>query len=208
MVSPPGEAKADWEILDLLFEKLGHPKRYASLQRIREEISRLVPSYGELGQNGKAFWIQETSDRRLFNPDGEGAPIPFSPVISMDDEISDEAYPFKAILGSIRYHLGSGTRTGYSKRINDFTSSGSAEISPEDGIHLDLKEGDKVRISSPHGSISRGVILNKDMRRGQIFIPTAFHENNVMGLIAFKPVGDADSPGWKECSVKIEKLGD
>jgi len=207
VVPPPGKAKADWEILDLLFSKLGYGKRYPTLKKIREEISRLVPMYEELESSNKAFWVKETSNRLLFNPDGEGEPIPFSPVTSIEAETSNENYPLKAILGSLRYHLGSGTRTGYSNRVRDFALKGEAELSPEDGIHLNLKEGDTVKISSPYGFISRAVTLNKDMRQGLIFIPTAFHENDAMRLIAFAHVGDTDFPGWKECNVRIEKSG-
>ncbi len=42
VVAPPGEAKPDWEILDLLFAKMGYSKRYSSLGEIRAEINDLV----------------------------------------------------------------------------------------------------------------------------------------------------------------------
>ena len=205
-VSPPGEARPDWEILDLLFAKLGYRKRHYSVQKIRAEIRHLVPMYAELGGNGGKSWIKETSRMRPFHPDGEGEPIHFSPVISTKEETPDQAYPFKAILGSIRYHLGSGTRTGHSDRIKDFALKGEVEISSEDGAKLNLKEGDKVTISSPFGSISRAVILKKDLRPGLIFVPMAFHNNDAMQLIELTQLGKADSPGWKECRVKVEKL--
>ena len=206
VVSPPGEAKPDWEILDLLFAKMGYSKRYSSLQGIRAEISHLVPMYSELGRNGEESWIKECSNIRLFHPNRDGKPIHFSPVIKTGDERSDEDYPFTAILGSLRYHLGSGTRTGYSDRIKAFGLKGEVEISSDDGARLNLKEGDRVRISSPYGSIIREVMLKKDLRSGLIFIPIAFHNNDVRQLIELTQFGEVDSPGWKECQVKVEKL--
>jgi formate dehydrogenase alpha subunit len=206
VVSPPGEAKPDWEILDLLFAKMGYSKRYSSLQGIRAEISHLVPMYSELGRNGEESWIKECSNIRLFHPDRDGKPIHFSPVIKTGDERSDEDYPFTAILGSLRYHLGSGTRTGYSDRIKAFGLKGEVEISSDDGARLNLKEGDRVRISSPYGSIIREVMLKKDLRLGLIFIPIAFHNNDVRQLIELTQLGEVDSPRWKECQVKVEKL--
>ena len=205
VVSPPGEAKPDWEILDLLAVRMDYPKRYYSFQKIRAEISHLVPMYTELEREGEESWIRESSSMRLLNPDGNGEPINFSPVITTEDEIHDEAYPSKAILGSLRYHLGSGTRTSHSARIEDFALKGEVEISPEDGSRLNLKEGDKVRISSPYGSISREVMLKKDLRPGLIFIPMAFNNNDAMQLIELTQLGKADSPGWKECNVRVEK---
>ncbi|MBE9542255.1 MAG: molybdopterin-dependent oxidoreductase, partial [Proteobacteria bacterium] len=153
VVSPPGEAKPDWEILDMLFDTMHYFKRYSSLQEIRAEIINLVPMYTELGRNGEESWIKECSNIRLFHPDGEGELIHFSPVIKTGDERSDKDYPFTAILGSLRYHLGGGTRTGYSDRIKAFGLKGEVEISSDDGARLNLKEGDRVRISSPYGSI-------------------------------------------------------
>jgi len=206
VVPPPGEAKTDWEILDLLFTSMGSSKGYSSLQKIREEISHLIPMYRDLEHHEEAFWIRETSKRRLFHPSGEGDPIPFSPVISLEERTGDETYPFKVILGSLRFHLGSGTRTGYSARIKDFALRGDAEISPEDGVRLNLEDGDKVKISSPHGTISREVALKKDLSPGIIFIPMAFQNNDARHLIELSQIGEMDSSGSKECFVKIERM--
>ena len=40
VVPPPGEAKPDWEILDLLATRLGAPERYGTVEKIRKEIRR------------------------------------------------------------------------------------------------------------------------------------------------------------------------
>ena len=205
-VSPPGEAKPDWEILDMLFETMHYFKRYSSLQEIRAEISQLVPMYLELERNGGKSWVKGSSNLRVFHPDAQGEPIHFSPVISTEDEGFKEDYPFTAIVGSLRYHLGSGTRTSHSNRVKNFSVNGEVEISPEDSARINLKEGDTVRISSPHGSISRDVTMKKELRPGLVFIPMGFHNNDAIQLINLTQLGETDSPGWKECSVKIEKL--
>ncbi|UCF56379.1 MAG: hypothetical protein JSW15_09875, partial [Deltaproteobacteria bacterium] len=208
VVSPPGEAKPDWEILDLLGNRMGFPERYLFLQRIRAEIRRQIPMYSELGDGTGESWIKETSQQRLFQAEGQGELIPFTPVVTTESEAREKDYPFKAILGSLRFHLGSGTRTGYSDRIKDFELKGEVEISPEDGAKLNLKEGDEVRISSPHGAITRKVGLKRDLRPGLIFIPMAFHNNDARQLIGLTQLGIDDSPGWKEVHVKVEKAED
>ncbi len=208
VVSPPGDAKPDWEILDLLLGKMGYSKKYSSLQEIRAEISQLVPMYSGLRSSQEASWVKQTSATRLFRPDGVGEPIHFSPVTSTDGKTYQKEYPFKAILGSAQYHLGSGTRTGHSNRIKDFGLRGEVEISPEDGARLNLKEGDHVRISSPYGQICRELMLKKGLRPGLIFIPMAFHNNDARQLIELTRLGLVDSPGWKECQVKLEKIED
>jgi hypothetical protein len=47
--------------------------------------------------------------------------------------------------------------------------------------------------------------LKKDLSPGLIFIPLAFDNNDAMNLIDFTEMGQADSPGWKECDVRVEK---
>jgi len=206
VVPPPGEAKPDWKILNLLFDKMDYSRRYSSLNEIRAEISQLVPMYSELERNKEKSWVKESSNLRIFHPNAEGKPIHFSPVIFTPDDKSDGNYPFKAILGSLRYHLGSGTRTSHSDRVKDFGLKGEVEISFDDSARLNLKDGDMIRISSPNGSIDREVMLNKDLSTELIFIPMAFHNNDSMQLVELTQLGEASSPGWKECNVKIEKL--
>jgi formate dehydrogenase alpha subunit len=205
-VSPPGEARPDWEVLSRLFDEMGHPRKYTSLKEIRAEISRLVPMYEDLGRQGREGWIKETSDKSVFHSDGEGEPFRFSSISSIDDDMPDIVYPFTAILGSQRIHLGSGTRTSHSARVKDFDLKGEVEISPEDGDGLGIKEGEKVRISSAYGSIWRVITLNKGLKAGHVFIPMAFHENDARQLIALTQLGESDSPGWKGCRVSLEKM--
>jgi formate dehydrogenase alpha subunit len=206
VVSPPVEARPDWEILSRLFDRMGHPQKYTSLKDIREEISSLVPMYEDLGRQGREGWIKETSDKSVFHADGEGEPFRFSSISPIDDDMPDIVYPVTAILGSQRIHLGSGTRTSHSARIKNFDLKGEVEISPEDGDGLGVKEGEKVRISSAYGSISRVITLNKSLKAGHVFIPIAFHENDARQLIALTQLGESDSPGWKGCRVNLEKM--
>jgi predicted molibdopterin-dependent oxidoreductase YjgC len=204
-VNPPAEARPDWEILDLLLEKVGKLKRYGSLNKLRTEINRLMPMYSDLGRDGDGAWIRETSRMKLFNDKDDGELISFSMVVHIKEELLNKEYPFKAILGSSRYHLGSGTRTSISDRVKDFELNGEVEISFNDINRLNIKEDDEVKISSPYGSIQRIVKADKGLKKGLIFIPTAYNNNDVMNLIKFTGLGIADSPGWKSCEVRIEK---
>jgi predicted molibdopterin-dependent oxidoreductase YjgC len=204
-VSPPGEAKPDWEILDLLYERMASSAGYSSLVKIRQEIRQLVPMYEQLGRNGGVSWLKNTSGMSLYHPGGKGDAIRFFPVSPAENGKSDDDYYLNAILGSQRYHLGSGTRTGYSSRIREFDLKGEVEISPEDGSALSLKDGDTVKVSSPRGYVERQVKINSDLISGIIFIPLAFHGNNAMELIELNQLGKEGSPGIKGCRVKIEK---
>jgi formate dehydrogenase alpha subunit len=206
VVPPPGEAKADWEILDLLARKIGYPIHYGSLEKVRAEVARFIPMYGDLDGGEDPGWVRQKGDRRLFDPDGEGTLIPFTPVVSIEHKDMNDEYPFTAILGSKRFHLGSGTRTGRSNRIRDHGVKGEIELSLEDGANLDLQDGDSVRVESEHGFMEREIRLEKGLNGGLIFIPTAFNSNDAMNLIGLTRLEEPDSPGWQECRVKVRRL--
>jgi len=205
VVEPPGESRPDWMILDLLLEKMGNDRRYESIKNIRKEMSGLIPMYGGLRSHGKESWVRETSRMKLFNEGGDGELIPFSRATGIEEGLHDDAYPFKAILCPPRYHLGSGTRTSLSVRVKDFALGGELELSPVDTERLNLKDGDQVRISSLHGNLLRDVKINRGVKTGTIFVPTAINRNEAKELLGLAQTDGVDSPGWISCDVKVER---
>lgn len=77
VLSPPGDARPDWEILGLLYQKLGYPIFYDSYEKIEKEIRHTVPMYGDL-KGERQSWLKESSQKKLFHVDGEGDPINFA----------------------------------------------------------------------------------------------------------------------------------
>ncbi len=201
---PPAKAKPDWEILDLLSAGLGRGNPYGSLAKIRQEIRHFVPMYGSL-KGSEHTWIQTTSDKALFEARGAEGSITFYPVVSTGDDPVDTDYPFTAIVGSLRYHLGSGTRTQASDRIQEFEFSGKLEISPADGASLDLKDDDTILVRSRFGVLKRKIRLKTSLRQGHIFVPAGFNDNEAMCLFSLSDMTTPGAAGWKTCGVKLEK---
>ena len=204
VVSPPGKARPDWEILDLLAAALGDNKPYGSLEKIRAEIRQLVPMYASL--NGQDHgWIETISAKGLFNAKGANELISFYPVVSAEDDPDDKKFPYTAIIGSLRYQLGSGTRTASSDRIQGFDSAGRLEISLPDSTRLKVTDDDSVTVTSASGSVTRKIRIEKSLGAGQIFLATGFNGNDAMNLLALSDITKPGSPGWKTARVKIEK---
>lgn len=201
----PGEARPDWEILDLLGKKLGSWDPYRSIQSVRHEIAGLVPGYADLARSQGTAWIKETSRSRLFEPDGGGDPVSFSPYSSSSTEAPDTGYPFRAILGSLRGHLGSGTRTTFSARIRDYGPEGEVEMSIEDARSLGIRDGETVTIASTWGAIQRKIVIAAGVGSGLLYVPRAVQGNSAASLLPLVMPGDADAPGTNVVSVKIEK---
>ncbi|MGD9181173.1 MAG: molybdopterin-dependent oxidoreductase [Desulfobacterales bacterium] len=204
-VPPPGEAKADWEILDLLSTRLGAPERYGTVDKIREEIRRLIPTYAEMNGHRQS-WVKASSPMAVFHADGACEMISFAPVVSTAEEPSDADYPFTAILGSLRYHLGSGTRTSSSGRIQEFELSGEVTCCAEDAATLKLKDGDTVRIQSRWGMIERKIGWSNRIGPGQVFVPLAVNANDAMNLFDLTDLTHPSSTGWKTCAVRMKKV--
>jgi anaerobic selenocysteine-containing dehydrogenase len=150
-------------------------------------------------------WLNPSSPMAAFHTDGAQEMISFSPVVSTVDEKSDTDYPFQAIVGSLRYHLASGTRTIASGRIRDFDLNGEVAICPEDAEQLKLKDGDTVQVESRWGVIKRKLGCSNRVGAGQLFVPLAVNANDAMNLIDLNDLADPNSTGWKTCDVKIKK---
>jgi formate dehydrogenase alpha subunit len=204
VVAPPGTAKPDWEILDLLATRLGAGGPFGAVEKIREEIRRLVPFYAQLNAE-KQSWLNPSSPMAAFHKEGAQEMISFSPVVSTVDERSDNDYPFQAIMGSLRFHLGSGTRTAASGRIRDFDLNGAVAICAEDAERLKLKDGDTVQVESRWGAIQRKLSCSNRVGPGQLFVPLAVNANDAMNLIDLNDQADPNATGWKTCAVRIKK---
>ena len=204
MAAPPGKAKPDWEILDLLAARLGNGDQYGSIEKIRNEIRQFVPMYGTLNARGLS-WIKMTSEKAVFKEQGSNELISYYPVVATEDDQPDKDYPFTAIVGSLRYHLGSGTRTQASDRIHDFELVGQIGISPQDGNKLGINDNDSVIVHSKFGEVKREVQLQNSLPPNHIFVPTGFNGNDAMNLFGLSDMAKAGSTGLKTCQVKVEK---
>ncbi len=192
VVPPPGHAKPDWEILDLLWTKLGGDP-YGDLEHIRREIRRLVPMYAGLPAAGQGWLIPEPEAQAAES--GRGM-IAFSPVVACETAKVPDGF-LTAIFGSRRTHAGSGTRTGTSPRMAEINFTKTAVLSPEDAASAGLKDGDEVLIRSSVGSLKKTAAVSARIGRGRIFLPA----EDAPALIRLEDL----RTGWNTCPIQIEK---
>ncbi len=202
-VVPPGNSKSDLEILGLIAEKMGTPEFKGTPEDIRKEISKTIPAFQETSACKHPIWIRERSQGKDNSTEEQ---IPFSRVTSSTDIVLDDDYPFVALFGSLRFHLGSGTRTEQSARIRDCGSKGEIEMSPVDAKEMNLTQNDRIKITSEAGEIKRQIKINSDIQNGYLYVPTAYNQNDARYLIQLKPLLDASSSGWDSCQVAVEKV--
>jgi formate dehydrogenase alpha subunit len=206
VVSPPGDARPDWKILDRLAVKLGKRESCGSLENIRNEIRECVPMYKDLQDCGQG-WVTEPHPKAgVADTAASGSLISFSAVESADEQQPDKGYPFNAILGALRFHLGSGTRSTHSQRLIRLGLKGEIEISPEDGVALGLQNGDTVAIVSKYGGIQRKIRFEEGVGRAQIYVPLAVNGNDAMNLIGLSDLTEPESSGLNVCRVRLTKV--
>jgi len=202
-IAPPGNAKPDLEILGLLAEKMGAPEYKSTHEDIRKEISIAISAYSETSTCKHPIWIREISKKQESLTEEL---IRFSPVTLGIETVFDDDYPFTALLGSLRSHLGSGTRTEQSARISACDSKGEIEVSPVDAEMMGLNQDDSIKVTSTTGKIERKIKINRNIHNGYIHIPTAFNDNDARCLIQLTPILNAGSSGWDVCRVTVEKV--
>ena len=200
---PPGMAKADWEILNSVLDALDRDAAYASIDQIRSEIAELIPMYADMG-TGITGWLKNDSDPA--GADSGRKRISFAPLVT--DQMPPEAgpdYPFTALFGTRRVHIGSGTRTSASQRVSRYSRNETVEISPADAAGLELEDGDSVEVYSAHGSVRRKLSVNDQLRPGLVFVPLAEAGNEAINLL---PLDFGEEPrGWgrQTCPVGVKK---
>ncbi len=202
-VAPPGNAKPDLEILGLIAEELGAPKYKHTQEEIRKEISSIISAYSDKGACKHPIWIRE---RRSQKDKLVEKQIHFSSVTSSKESTMAEDPPFIALFNSLRFHLGSGTRTEQSARITACDVKGEIEMSPKDADNLNLKKDDRVKVTTATGEIERNIHINSKVQTGFIHIPTAYNQNDARHLIPLMPLLDSSSSGWDSCQVRVEKV--
>jgi predicted molibdopterin-dependent oxidoreductase YjgC len=199
-LAPPGGALPDWEILARLGKRMGLADTYQTVQQLRSEIAGLVPGYSDLTVAKGTGWVKGTG-----RPAEAGRRISFSDYVPARIPAPPDGYPFQVIFGSLRGHLGSGTRTAASARIREFIPRGAVEMSPEDGALLGITEGETVALASPYGTIHRPVTFNRGLRPGLLFVPRAVQGNDAVTLAPFEIPGGTGLTGINAVPVKIAK---
>ena len=214
-ISPRGEARPDWAIVQELSNRLGYPMNYSSPEDVFQEIRQLTPSYAGITYERLAAaglqWPCPTEEHpgtqflhkdRFTKGKGTLAAIDFKPPA----EVVDKDYPMWLTTGRTFVHYHTGTMTRVSPTLHHELEEGYVEMNPADAHHMKIKDGERVTVSSRRGSIQIKAKVKDTINRGVVFIPFHFAESaaNVLTNPAFDPT--AKIPEFKACAVKVEKL--
>jgi len=213
-LDPPGNAKGDLDILCLLGNALGLDFPYKSAAEVMDEIASIAPAYG-----GIRFDRLELKGLQWPCPDPEhpgtrylhkgrftrGKGLFVVPEYTPPRELPDEDYPYYLSTGRMFSHYHTGTMTRRSSFLNREVTDAYAEINPQDAANLEVKDGEKITITTRRGSIITNARITKRVSRGHVFAP--FHFTEARANILTNPVLDPASkiPEFKVCAADIRK---
>ncbi len=125
-----------------------------------------------------------------------------------DYEMPDDEYPIVLNTGRTVEHWHTGTMTMRVPRLKAISPAAYVEVSAEDAKMLELRNGNKLKITSRRGEIILPVWVTERAQKGMIFVPW-FDENKLINKLtvdAPQSWSGAGEPDYKVCAVRITKV--
>ncbi|MBC6497824.1 MAG: formate dehydrogenase subunit alpha [Alphaproteobacteria bacterium GM7ARS4] len=217
-LSPPGDAKQDWWIIQEMAKRLGCDWRYHDVGDIYEEMRSSMESlkgisWERLQKEGSVTYpcshVDEEGEHVLF---GDGFPTSDKKghIVAADiippDEQPDEEYPMVLTTGRLLEHWHTGSMTRRTNVLNTIEPHPYIHLSPADMDEKGLVGGDRVRIETRRGALDAQVRPDRQIPQGIVFMPFCFEEAPVNFLTNDALDPDGKIPEVKYCAVKLEKI--
>jgi formate dehydrogenase major subunit len=216
-MEPIGESKADWEIIQLIANRLGGNWKYRHPSEMMDEIASLTPifagvSYTRLEGFNSLQWpvaADGTDSPLLFTekfpfPDGKARfyPIEYLP----SSEESTDVYDLHLNNGRLLEHFEQGSMTYRTPGIKEITPTGFIEVSPELAAERGITSGRYVQIASKYGRVRVQVLVSNRVHGKQLYMPLNSVEEPVNKLTSSFTDRNTDTPAFKETAVSMTVL--
>jgi assimilatory nitrate reductase catalytic subunit len=227
-VTPPGEARLDWEILLEIAERLGKGEhfRYQDTHEIFDEMCR-ASSGGTADYTG-ATWERIEAEHGLFwpipevghpgtprlheggkfsHPDGKARfhGIPYRPPA----EVVDDEYPVWLTTGRVVSQYLSGTQTRRIASLVEQYPEPLCEIHPRLAEPLGIADGDQVTVSSRRGEITLPAAVVNTIRPDTVFIPYHWPGNKAANQLTIRAVDPLSKmPEFKVAAVRVARAAE
>ena len=224
-VSPPGEARLDWEILLEIAERLGRGEhfQYQNTHEIFDELCR-ASSGGTADYTG-ATWERIVAEHGMFwpipevghpgtprlheggifsHPDGRARfhAVPYRPPA----EVVDDEYPVWLTTGRVVSQYLSGTQTRRIASLVEQYPEPLCEIHPKLADSLGIANGDQVTVRSRRGEITVPAAVVTTIRPDTVFIPYHWPGNKAANQLTIRAVDPLSKmPEFKVAAVHVAK---
>ena len=188
VIAPPSGPMPAWEQLTRLARALGAQWNYQSSAEVMQEIGEVIPFYsGASHDNLTRDYGRQwpcTTDRPLGTAmlfaDGElERPFKFVPLARPARPFGNpEDFPFTLVFGRSLYYWHQNALIRHSETLKreyrllllDYPE-GFVEINPDDARRLDIRDGGRIRLTTPSGSLVSTARVTSEVRTGTAFVP-------------------------------------
>jgi formate dehydrogenase major subunit len=216
-MEPLGHAKADWEIIQLIANKLGANWKYKHPSDVMVEVARLTPTmagvtYERLEGYKTLQWPvhEDGTDTPLCYvdkfpfPDGKARFFPLE-YVPPCEEVSEQ-YDLHLNNGRLLEHFEQGSMTYRSPGIKEITPRTFVEVSPELAAERGITTGRHVQLTSPYGRLRVQVLVSDRVQGKQLYMPMNSIEEPVNLLTSSHTDRATHTPAFKETSVHMTLL--
>ncbi len=213
-LDPLGDSKPDWQIIQLIANKLGAKWKYEHPCEIMDEVASLTPlmegvSYERLEGYRSLQWpvhADGTDTPLLFKdkfpfPDGKAR---FHPILWMEPtEEASSVYDLHLNNGRLLEHFEQGSMTYRSPGIKRMTPQTFVEVSAELAEERGLTDGRYVQLKSHFGQAKVQVLITDRVQGKQLYMPMNSVLQPVNKMTSFHTDRDTHTPAFKELSVQM-----
>ena len=219
-VTPPGEAMNDWQIVQQIAQQMGEDWQYQSERQIWHEITEVTPQYR--GITWQVIDSETANGRQGLQWPCPAEGHPGTPILHSNQfthgkgkmrpvqyrlpaEMPCDDYPLMLSTGRLLEQFHTGTLTRKTPGLNELGAP-RVMISVFDAEQHQIRNGDKLKLSTRRGEIEIAAFVTKRAQAGVIFLPFHFAESaaNKLTNNVLDPV--AKIPEFKVCAVKVEKV--
>jgi formate dehydrogenase major subunit len=213
-LEPLGESKPDWQIIQLIANRMGAGWQYQHPSQIMDEAASLVPLFAgvtyERLEGYKSLQWPVAKDGKdspvLFTekfpfPDGKAH---FHPIEWIEPcEIDKEEFPNHLNNGRLLEHFEQGSMTYRTKGIKRMTPMNFVEVSPEEARTRGMETGTMVHLRSSAGEATVPVLVTDRVAGSQLYMPLNSVLQPVNRLTGAQVDRATHTPAYKETSVRM-----
>jgi formate dehydrogenase major subunit len=218
---PLGESKPDWEIIQLIAQKLGGAGgwSYKHPSEVMDEAAELTPhfagvSYERLEGYKTQQWpvaADGTDSPLLYTekfalPGGKATFFPLE-YVGPSEETSS-TYDLHLNNGRLLEHFEQGNLTFRVPGVMNIAPENFVEVSPELAAERGLESGRWVRLESPYGHVRVQALVTSRVQGKQMYMGMISVLDPVNKLTSSHVDRTTHTPAYKELSVKMTVLGE
>ena len=218
VVSPPGLARPDWELIQELARRIGLSWNYTGPNEVFAEMASVMPSLDNITWD--RLVAEDSVTYPCDAPDRPGNEIIFAAsfptqsgrarIVPADlrapDEVPDAEFPMVLTTGRLLEHWHTGSMTRRSETLDALEPEAIAGLNPGEMQRLGINPGEIIRVSTRRGAITLIARADRDVAEGMVFIPFCFAEApaNFLTNPQLDPIGKI--PEFKYCAAKVERV--